>query len=173
MPRPPEDVAPEVRRTLADLRTVQLASTAWPTVAGDLGKLASAVDHGDEHAIRSALIPVSQAAFEGKVRGRFAAAGGPAPMVVATKQTSALPAVGAVSAAILVGVGYALGGWAVATGTAVLGLLILVVALAGTRTNHDRVALRRASLSPNAESTEPAPRMVLEAIKQIEASLPA
>ena len=172
MSPPPADVAPEVRRTLTDLRNVQLASTAWPAVAGDLGKLASAVDHGDEQAIRSALVPVSQAAFEGKVRGRLAAAGRPAPVVVGTKQTSALPAVGAVSAAILVGVGYALGGWAVAAGTAVLGLLILVVALAGTRTNRDRVALRRSSLSPNAESTEPAPRMVLEAIKEIEASLP-
>jgi hypothetical protein len=169
----PEDLAVEVRRTLTDLRVVQLASTAWPAVAGDLGKLASAVDHGDETAVRGALVPVSQAAFEGKVRGRLAAAGSSAAFVVGTKQTSALPIVGAVCAAVLVGLGYALGGWLVAAGTAVLGLFIFGVALAGTRTNRDRAAARRANLAPTGEATEPAPRMVAEAITAIEASLRA
>lgn len=166
-----EDLAAEVRRTLTDLRAVQLASTAWPAVAGDLGKLASAVDHGDEAAVRSTLVPVSQAAFEGKVRGRLAAAGGTAATVVATKQTGALPVVGAVCGAVLVLLGYALGGWLVAAGTALLGLFIFGVALAGSRTNSDRAAARRASLAPSAEHTEPAPRMVAEAIKEIESLL--
>jgi hypothetical protein len=171
MPDIPDDLALEVRRTLLDLRVVQLASTAWPAVAGDLGKLASAVDHGDDTAVRTALIPVSQAAFEGKVRGRLAAAGGPSALVAPTKQTSALPVVGALSALVLVVVGYALGGWVVAAGTAVLGVLILVVALAGSRSNLARMAARRASLAPSAEPTEPAPRMVAEAITQIETLL--
>src|SRR3546814_7029290 len=150
----PADLAHEVRRTLTDLRTVQLAATAWPAVAGDLGKLASAIDHGDEATVRSTLVPVSQAAFEGKVRGRLAGAGGVAPVVVGTKQTSALPIVGLLSALLLVGVGYALGGWLVAGGTAVLGLFIFGVALAGTRTNRDRPVARRAALAPSAESPE-------------------
>lgn len=167
----PDDLALEVRRTLLDLRGVQLASTAWPAVAGDLGKLASAVDHGDAGAVRAALVPVSQATFEGKVRGRLAAAGGPSAFVAPTKQTSALPAVGAVSALLLVLVGYALGGWLVAAGTVVLGLVILVVAMAGSRSNLQRTAARRASLAPSAESTEPAPRMVAAAITQIETLL--
>jgi hypothetical protein len=166
----PDDLALEVRRTLTDLRAAKLASTAWPAVAGDLGKLASAVDHGDDAAVRCSLLPVSQAAFEGKVRGRLAAAGGSAAVVVATKQTSALPLVGAGSAALLVLVGYALGGWLVAGGTALLGLFIFGVALAGSRTNRDRIA-RRASLAPSAEHTEPAPRMVAEAINHIEVLL--
>src|SRR3546814_1271649 len=62
-----------------------------------------AIDHGDEATVRSMLVPVSQAAFEGKVRGRLAGAGGVAPVVVGTKQTSALPIVGLLSALLLVG----------------------------------------------------------------------
>lgn len=167
----PDDLATEVRRTLTDLRSVKLAATAWPAVAGDLGKLASAVDHGDEAAVRNTLVPVSQAAFEGKVRGRLAAAGGHAAVVIGTKQTSALPFVGAASAALLVLVAWSLGGWLLAAGTALLGLFILAVALAGTRTNRDRAAQRRANLAPSAEPTEHAPLVVAEAIAKIESLL--
>lgn len=173
MPALPPDLVQEVRRSLSDVHTARLAATAWPAVAGDLGALAAAIDRGDEAAVRAALIPVSQAVFEGKVRGRLAGADKPAAMVVATKPTSALPAVGAICGLLLIGLGYALGGWVVAGGTAVFALFIFGVALAGTRTNLDRTQARRQArgLAPSAEPTEPAPRLVDELVRGMEASL--
>jgi len=169
----PPDLAQEVRRTVTDLREAQLAATAWPAVAGDLGRLAVAVERADADLTRSALVPISQATFEGKVRGRLAAADKPAAFVVATKPTSALPAVGAGSAALLILTGYLLGGWVVALGAALFGLFILGVALAGTRNTKDRFEQRRTKgLAPTMEPTEPAPTVVAEAILKIEAGLP-
>lgn len=161
-----------MRRTVLDLRGVRLAATAWPAVAGDLARLAGAVEHGTAELVSAALLPVSQATFEGKVRGRLAAADKPAAMVVATKPTSALPAVGAVSAALLIGIGYLLGGWLVAAITSVFALFIFGVALAGTYTTKDRLEHRRSKgLAPTMEPTEPAPIVVAEAIQRIEALL--
>lgn len=169
----PPGLVLEARHTLGELRRAQLAATAWPAVAGDLGALAAAVERGDTDATTAALLPLSRATFEGKVRGRLAAADRPAAMVVATKPTSALPAVGAVSAALLIGIGYLLGGWPVAVITTVFALFIFVVALAGTRTTTDRLAQRRSKgLAPSMEPTEPAPTVVTEAIGRIEALLP-
>lgn len=156
---------------LTDLRAARLAATAWPAVAGDLARLAAAVDRGDADGVRAALVPIGQATFEGKVRGRLAGAGRPAAMVVATKPTSALPVVGAASALVLLGIGYLLGGWLVAAVTGAFSLFIFGVALAGTRTNRDRVERRRRTLAPSAEPTEPAPRLVAEAIARVDASL--
>ena len=172
MPDLPDDLAREVRRTIGDLRRVQLAATAWPAVAGDLARLAAAVERDDVDAVRAALVPVSQATFEGKVRGRLAAADQPAAMVVGTKPTSALPVVGAISALILIVIGYLLGGWVVAAGTAVFAAFIFGVALAGTQTTKDRLDQRRAKgLAPTMENTEPPPIVVTDAIGKIEASL--
>jgi len=172
MPDLPADLAREVRRTIGDLRRVQLAATAWPAVAGDLARLAAAVERDDVDAVRAALVPVSQATFEGKVRGRLAAADQPAAMVVGTKPTSALPVVGAISALLLIGIGYLLGGWLVAALTAVFAAFIFGVALAGTQTTKDRLDQRRAKgLAPSMESTEPPPIVVTDAIGKIEASL--
>jgi CHASE2 domain-containing sensor protein len=81
----------------------------------------------------------------------------------------ALPAVGAVSALLLVGMGYLLGGVPVALGSAVLALLVLGVALAGTHTANDRRADRRhKGLAPSMEPTERPPTVVTEAIGRIE-----
>lgn len=169
----PPDLVEEVRRTLSDVHTARLAATAWPAVAGDLGALAAAIARGDEAAVRSALVPVSQAVFEGKVRGRLAGADKQAAMVVATKPTPALPVVGAVCGLLLIGLGYALGGWLMAAGTTVFALFIFGVALAGTRTNLDRSRARRQArgLAPSAEPTEPAPRLVDELVRGMEAEL--
>jgi hypothetical protein len=151
---------------------VQLAATAWPAVAGDLARLAAAIERSESEAVRATLVPISQATFEGKVRGRLAAADQPAALVVGTKPTSALPIVGAVSALILIGIGYLLGGWVVAGLTAVFALFILGVALAGTRTTKDRIDQRRAKgLAPTMEPTEPAPTVVTDAIGRIERRL--
>lgn len=163
------DLVGEIRRTLTDLRQAQLAATAWPVVAGDLARLAAAVERADPDLVRASLVPISQATFEGKVRGRLAGADKPAAMVIATKPTSALPAVGAVSAAILIGIGYLLGGWLVAAGTTVFALFIFGVALAGTHTTKDRLEHRRSKgLAPTMEPTEPAPTVVADALSRIE-----
>lgn len=157
---------------MADLRVAHLAATAWPVVAGDLARLARALEHGHVESVRKALVPISQATFEGKVRGRLAGANRAAAYVAATKQTSALPMVGAVSAALLMLVGYLLGGWLVAAGTAVFSLFIFGVAYAGTHTNRERLERRHAQgLAPTMERTEPVPSVIAEAIDKIEAQL--
>ena len=172
MPDLPDELAREVHRTTTDLRRVQLAATAWPAVAGDLARLAAAIERHEPDAVRAALVPISQATFEGKVRGRLAAADQPAAMVVGTKPTSALPLVGGISALILIVIGYLLGGWVVAAGTAVFAAFIFGVALAGTHTTKDRIDQRRAKgLAPTMEPTEPPPTVVTDAIGKIEASL--
>jgi len=172
VPSIPADLARDVHRTIDDLRRAQLAATAWPAVAGDLARLAAAIGRGDHDAVRAALVPISQATFEGKVRGRLAAADRPAAMVVGTKQTSALPWVGGISALILIVIGYLLGGWLVAAGTAVLAAFIFGVAMAGTLTTKDRIDQRRAKgLAPTMEPTERAPTVVTDAIARIEAQL--
>ena len=169
MPGLPVELAREVRRTIGDLRRVRLAATAWPAVAGDLARLEAAIARDDLDAVRTALVPLSQATFEGKVRGRLAASDGRAAMVVGTKQTSALPIVGGLSALVLIVIGYLLGGWLVAAATAVLAVFIFGVALAGTRTTRDRIERRAKGLAPTMEPTEPAPTVITHAIAQIEA----
>lgn len=164
----------EVHRVLRDLRRARLASTAWPAVAGDLGRLSSALEHGDGQAVQRALLPLTQAAFEGKVRGRLAAADRRAAVVTATKPTPSLPIVGAVCGVVILVLGYLIGGGLVLAGTALFALFIFGVAVAGSRTNVDRLEERRARrLSPTGELTEPAPPLVLEAIARIEAQLDA
>ncbi len=168
----PADLASEVRRTLTDLRAAQLAATAWPAVAGDLGRLAVGVERADVDVVRAALVPIGQATFEGKVRGRLAGADRPAALVIATKPTSALPVVGAASAILLVLIGYLLGGWVVAALAGAFAVFIFGVALAGTRTTKDRIDQRRSKgLAPSMEPTEPAPIVVADAIVRIEALL--
>ncbi len=164
----PKDVEREARQILTDLRVARLAATAWPVVAGDLARLDGALDHGDVDAVRAALVPISQATFEGKVRGRLAGANRAAAYVTTTKQTSALPVVGVVCATLLMGVGYLLGGWLVAAGTAVFSVFIFAVAYAGSHNNRERLDRRHAeAFSPTKERTEPAPRVVAEAIENI------
>ncbi len=168
----PLELVREVRQTLKDLRMARLAATAWPVVAGDLGRLSSAVEQRDDELVHKALVPISQATFEGKVRGRLAGANRAAGYVAATKQTSALPAVGLISAVVLLLVGYLIGGWLVAAGTAVLSLFIFGVAYAGSRSNLERVERRqRETMAPTMERTEPVPSVVAEAITRIEAAL--
>jgi hypothetical protein len=171
---PPELVL-EVRRVLVDLRAAHLPTAAWPAVADDLARVAAAVERGDREAVTAALLPVSQATFEGKVRGRLAG-DRRAAVVVGTKPTSALPAVGAVSAALLIGIGYLLGGWLVAAVTGVFAVFIFAVALAGTRTTNERLARGRRDderLARALEATEPVPARVVEVIGRIEARLPS
>lgn len=168
---PPPLVA-QVRSALADLRVARLSAITWPAVAGDLARLAAAIDHGDAASVHQALVPVSRTAYEGKVRSRLAGAGGRAAVVTATKPTSALPFVGAACGLLLCGIGYLLGGGLVLAGTAVFGLFIFGVAVAGTRTNAERTEERLARrASPTREALEPPPGAVVHAIREIEHAL--
>ena len=168
----PPDLAVAVGRTLEDLRRVHLTVTTWPAVAGDLARLDVVMARGDHDATRAALTPISQAAFEGKVRGRLAGAGRQAAFVTATKPTKSLPVVGGISGVILLVLGWLLGGVVGLLGSAVFALFIFGVALAGTRTNLARTEERQARrASPTLEATGPAPMAVVEAIVKIEAQL--
>ena len=96
-----------------------------------------------------------------------------AAVVTATKQTSALPAVGAVCGVLLCGLGYLIGGGLVLVATAAFGLFIFGVAVAGTRTNAERTEDRLARrASPTREALEPPPVAVVQAIVSIESALP-
>jgi hypothetical protein len=170
---PPELVA-QVRAGLRDLRAARLSAMAWPAVAGDLARLASAISHGDPHAVQQAFVPVSRLAYEGKVRSRLAAADRRAALVTATKPTSSLPVVGGVCGALICVLGYLLGGGLVLLGTFLFGLFIFGVAVAGTRTNAERTEDRRARrASPTREALHPAPLAVVEAIDRLEVELAA
>jgi hypothetical protein len=168
----PAPVVDDVLAALRDLRAARLAELAWPAVAGDLARLAATVERADEVATRQALLPIAQLAFEGKVRSRLASADRRAAVVTATKPTSSLPFVGGVCGVLLMGLGYLLGGGLVLAGTALFALFIFGVALAGTRTNAERTADRRARrASPTRAALGPPPTAVLDAIERIEASL--
>lgn len=167
-----DDLAVIVGRTLTDLRHVHLTVAVWPSVAGDLARLEATLARGDHAAALSALTPISQAAFEGKVRGRLAGADRRAAFVTATKPTKSLPIVGAVSGLILLVLGWMLAGVLGLIGSAVFAVFIFGVALAGTRTNLERTEERRARrASPTLEATSAAPVAVIEAISKIEALL--
>ena len=170
--RLPPPVAEQVRSTMRDLRAARLPNAVWASMAGELARLAAGVEKADEVLVGRALVPLSQVAYEGKVRSRLAGADRRAAVVVGTKPTSALPWVGGASGLLLMAVGYALGGAPVLILTAVFALFILGVAVAGTRTNLERTEDRRARrVSPTREALEPPPAAVLEAIRAIEADL--
>ena len=82
--------------------------------------------------------------------------------------------VGAACGALLLLLGYLIGGWPVFAGTAVFALFIFGVAMAGTMTNAERTEDRLARrISPTREALLPPPPLVVEAVDRIEAMLAA
>jgi hypothetical protein len=162
--------ADEVRAALDGLAAAQLPPATWESLRGPIDHLRAALAADDETAVRAALVPVSRAVFEAKVRSRLGAPRSGAGIVVPTKNTPALPVVGAICAILLIALGWLLGGGVVAAATAALGLLVLVVALAGTRTNAEHTAARHAR---NAEPDDrvTAPGEVSAAIAELRARL--
>lgn len=77
-------------------------------------------------------------AFAGRVRARLGGSGRPAPAVAPTKQSPALPIAGAICGALLLGLGWALGGGVLLIGTGALAVFVLGIALAGTTTVSGR-----------------------------------
>jgi hypothetical protein len=134
----------EVRTNLEELSRALLPLSTWQMLDGHLDHLSRAVAADDETAVRSALVPVSRAVFEAKVRNRLNPSRAGAGIVIPTKKTPALPLVGAVCGGVLLLLGWLLGGAIVFAATAVLGLLVVAVALAGTRSNAEHAAARQA-----------------------------
>lgn len=147
------DTTTEVRRALDELAAAQLPTPTWAALPGQLRQLAAALEAGSEEATRSALVPVTRAVFEAKVRSRLGHHRPRAAAVIPTKRTPALPAVGAVCGGLLLFLGWQLGGGLVLAATAALALFIVGVAVAGMQSNADRAAERRE------RSAEPDPRV--------------
>lgn len=114
---------------LHDLLSMQLTENEWTEVHDDLAGL----DPSDPDPTA-----VSQIVFEAKVRQRFHA-GRSSSTLAPTKQTSALPWVGAVCGLTLLVVGGLLGGGAILIGVVALSLGVMGVAVAGSRVAHRRI----------------------------------
>ncbi|HSL59825.1 MAG TPA: hypothetical protein VK866_18395 [Acidimicrobiales bacterium] len=170
MPLPPDLVA-EVRRSIRSLVGARLDPARWDEAHAHLRRLGEAVVAGDAEATRAGLVPVAQAGFEGAVRRRLGAPRGSAPAVIPTKRTSGLPLVGAVCAAILLLLGWLLGGGLLLVGTGLLAVGVLGVALAGTRTNLARTQRRHAAQRPTDDLAVDTPPEVLALVAEIERAL--
>jgi len=165
------DTRHEVQAALDDLVGAALPAATWDRLPGQLRDLGRALDAGDEHATRAALVPLSRAVFEAKVRTRLGARRPGANVVIPTKKTPALPAVGAVCGGVLMLLGWQLGGGLMLAATAALALLVLGVAVAGTQANADRASERQARRSSGDEPDDrvAAPgdvRQLIDALRQ-------
>lgn len=168
----PRDLRRTLHRVLADLRVAHLAGTAWPVVAGDLGRLDKAVAQGEPEAVTKALVPIAQAGSEGRVRGRLAGADRAAAYVGSSRPSAVVPLVGALVGVALVVAAYLFGGGWMAGGIALVVLAVTAVVHTGRRARAGHLERRHAqAFSPTKERTEPAPRVVLQAIDEIEAAL--
>ena len=166
------DTLAEIREALADLDATRLPPAGWRALPEHLGQLGDALDRGDEQAARAALVPVSRAVFEGKVQSRLGHRRPKASVVIPTKKTPALPVVGAVCGALLLALGWQLGGGLVLAGTAALALLVLGVAVAGTQANSERAAARQ-SRTTVPDTRVPAPEEVRALIAALRARHPS
>lgn len=142
----------ELRRILSDLRRSRLDADEWGDVAGALARLDTSSSGPTEPATT-----LSNLAFRGRVRRRLDRGRVEAPAVAPTKPTPALPIVGGVCAAILLALGWAIGGPVVLAATAFLAVFVLGVAVAGTHTVANR---RRRSAPADPTTVSPPPPAV-------------
>lgn len=141
----------EWHQLLDELARMRLPPAEW----SELGRRLDSLDDADVGAL-------SQVVFEARVQQRFQG-GRAASGLPPTKRTSALPWVGLVCAVLLLAVGGALGGGPVLAGVAVLGLLVFVVAMAGSRVTHARPKTRTGAPSdPPVPPSEPVSRRLAE-----------
>ncbi len=117
----------ELHRLLAELPSLRLRPEDWAEIDGLLAGVAA----GEWHRVGE----LSQVVFEARVRRRFHGARAGAD-VVPTKQTTVLPWVGLVCAALLIAVGTLLGGGVILVGVVALGLFVFGIAFAGSRVAH-------------------------------------
>lgn len=142
----------EVRSLLDDLAAMQLTAREWAEVETGLRLLAP--EDPDQTRL-------SQIVFEARVQQRFHA-GRAASTLPPTKQTSALPWVGAACGLLLLAVGGLLGGGVVLVAVAALSVGVFAVAFAGSRVAH-----RRAETPVEVEPAIPMPPPVQEAAARL------
>lgn len=167
----PGELAEEVRRAVRTLVGARLEPERWQEVESQLHSLGEAVVADDEAAVRDRIGPVVQAGFEGAVRRRLGARRGAAPVIVPTKRTSGLPIIGAICAAVILALGWVLGGGLVLLGTALLAVGVFGVALAGTRANLARARRARGRREVHDDRAAPTPPEVLTLVGEIERAL--
>jgi hypothetical protein len=146
----------ELGRLLDDLARLRLPPSEWSRVEASLRSVDGSAD--------DVVDRVSQVVFEANVQRRFHG-GRAASALPPTKQTSALPWVGLLCAALLLGVGGALGGGVVLVIVAALAAGVFAVAFAGSRVAH-----RARSGGGEDEPTEaavPAPPPVVAEISRL------
>lgn len=121
----------ELSRLLVELPDLRLQPTDWAEVE----RLLDAIENGRDDRVEH----LSQVVFEARVRRSFS---GPKATsdVVPTKQTSALPVVGLVCAALLVAVGALLGGGLILVAIVLLAAFVFAIAFAGSRVAHRNTA---------------------------------
>lgn len=142
----------DVESLLDDLAAMSLATQEWAAIDAQLATLDPADPDEDE---------LAQVVFEARVQQRFHA-GRASSTLPPTKQTSALPWVGAVCGLLLLVVGGLLGGGAVLVGVALLGLGVFAVAFAGSRVAH-----RRAETTEEVEPAVPMPEAVRSTVDRL------
>lgn len=126
------DHAAELRRLLTELPSLRLRPADW----AEIDRLLARIEEGRiEEGRLDHVEELGQTVFEARVRRRFHGARTGAD-VVPTKQTSALPWVGLVCGALLVGVGALLGGGVILAGIVALGVFVFAIAFAGSRVAH-------------------------------------
>lgn len=127
----------ELRRLLAEVPSLRLRPADWAEIDRLLAQLEEGqiADGPLEEGQIGRVEELSQVVFEARVRRRFQGARTGAD-VVPTKQTSALPWVGLVCGALLVGVGALLGGGVILAGIVALGVFVFAIAFAGSRVAH-------------------------------------
>lgn len=136
---------------------MRLTESEWADVHDELAALqGSAPD----------LTRQTQIVFEAKVRQKFHA-GRSSSTLAPTKQTSALPWVGAICGLMLLVVGALLGGGAILVVIVVLSLGVMGVAVAGSRVAHRRLDARR---DDDVEETVPVPAAVRDIVERLEAA---
>ncbi|MGY6500607.1 MAG: CATRA system-associated protein [Acidimicrobiales bacterium] len=170
-PLRPDDIA-VLDRALAQVHQAHLRPEEWHDVDAALADLGSALDRGDLDQVHRERVRLANAGFRSHIRGRMGSAGTHSPAVAPTKRTPALPAVGAVCAAVLMALGWALGGGLLLAATIALGLFVLGIAVAGSRSFNERRAAGRGR-TRSVEATVPIPAGTSQAVTALRARLDA
>jgi hypothetical protein len=154
-----------LREALGSLRGVALPPLDWAEVTHTLDTALHALTESDDDRVEQASVELSNAVFRAKVQVTLGTGHQQAPAVAPTKQTPALPLVGVACGALLLGLGFALGGGVVLAGTAVLALFVVGVAVAGTTSVNRRRS--RSQTSEAGTSSIGAPPDVVGALDQL------
>ena len=156
------------RRALVDaaerLGRVELTAAEWEEIGSAVEQAIADLASDRTDRVEPVVTELANTAFRAQVRDRLGSTRD-APAVVPTKPSRALPGVGLVCAAMLMALGWALGGLVVLVGTAGFALFIFAVAMAGTRS----VANRRARTMPPTprEPVAPAPPPIRDALSRL------